>query len=152
MSTSPTNRGKDAEKLVKRHLDKLSLKSDTASYRLPDAHAGSFQATLSDFLLLHKGVMYLLEVKETQHDYRLPHGNYSPDQVARMRRFQLAGAEAHVLVYHAKLGKWRTAPVDYFLERTGGSWDLRNLSLRELENILKEGDLSETKTTNKTPP
>lgn len=137
MATSPTNRGKVAEKLVKKELDKLSLQSDTASFRLPDAHAGSFQTTLADFLLLHRGVMHLLEVKETQHDYRLPHGNYSPDQVARMRRFQLAGAEAHVLIYHSGIGKWRTAPVDYFLERTGGSWDLRGLPLRELPDILK---------------
>lgn len=136
--TAPANRGKVAEKLVKRQLEKLSLQSNTASYRLPDAHAGSFQATLADFLLVHKGVMYLLEVKETQHDYRLPVANYSPDQVARMRRFQLAGAEAHVLIYHANLSKWRTAPVDYFLTREGGSWDLRNLPLQELENILKE--------------
>jgi hypothetical protein len=141
MPTSPTNRGKVAEKLVKKHLDKLSLQSNTASYRLPDAHAGSFQATLSDFLLVHKSTMYLLEVKETQHDYRLPHGNFSTDQVARMRRFQLAGAEAHVLIYHAKIEKWRTAPVDYFLERTGGSWDLRNLPLQDLANILKEGEI-----------
>lgn len=142
MSTSPANRGKQAENLVKKHLEKLSLQSNTASYRLPDARAGSFMATLSDFLLVHKGTMYLLEVKEVQHDYRVPHGNYSTDQVARMRRFQLAGAEAHVLVYHTNLGKWRTAPVDYFLTREGGSWDLRDLPLQELENILKEGNLN----------
>lgn len=138
---SPANRGKVAEKLVKKFLDKLSLNSNTASHRFPDARAGSFQATLADFVLVHKGTMYLLEVKEVQHAYRLPHGNLGLDQVARMRRFQLAGAEAHLLVYHSGLGKWRTAPVDYFLTREGGSWDLRNLPVRELEDILKEGKI-----------
>lgn len=139
MATSPTNRGKTAEKQVRKVLAKLSLRSDTTTYRLPDAHSGSFQATLADFMLMHKGTLYLLEVKEVKHAYRIPHGNYSLDQVARMRRWQLAGAQAHVIVYHSTIDKWRTAPVDYFLNREGGSWDLRNLPLQNLEDILKEG-------------
>jgi len=136
---SPADRGKQAEKEVKKVLTKLSLRSDTAFIRLPDARAGSFQTALCDYQLMHKGTLYLLEVKETKHNYRLPHGNYSTDQVARMRRWQLAGAEAHVLILHKELNKWRTAPVDYFLDREGGSWDLRNLELLNLDDILKEG-------------
>jgi penicillin-binding protein-related factor A (putative recombinase) len=152
--TSPADRGKQAEKEVKKILTKLSLRSDTAFIRLPDARAGSYQTALCDFQLLYQGTLYLLEVKETKHNYRLPHGNYSHDQVARMRRWQLAGAEAHVLIYHTELNKWRTAPVDYFLDRTGGSWDLRDLDLMELDQILKEGKFNETQTqtANKTPP
>jgi penicillin-binding protein-related factor A (putative recombinase) len=138
--SSPADRGKTAEKEVKKVLTKLSLRSDTAFERLPDARAGSFQTAMCDFIMTHKGTMFLLEVKEVAHDYRLPHGNYSKDQVARMRRWQLAGAKAFVLIYHTKLSKWRVAPVDYFVERTGGSWDLRNLGLQNLEDILKEGE------------
>lgn len=137
MATSPADRGKVAEGEVKKVLTRLALQSDTAFTRLPDARAGSFQATLADFLVVRKGVPFLLEVKEVEHDYRLPHGNFSTDQVSRLRRFELAGAESHVLVLHSNLGKWRTARVDYFLTREGGSWDLRNLPLQDLKDILK---------------
>lgn len=137
MAASPADRGKAAEGEVKKVLTRLALQSDTAFTRLPDARSGSFQATLADFLVVRRGVPFLLEVKEVEHDYRLPHGNFSTDQVSRLRRFELAGAESHVLVLHSKLGKWRTARVDYFLTREGGSWDLRNLPLQDLKDILK---------------
>lgn len=138
MAATHASRGKTAEKLVKAKLDRLSLQTGTVSYRLPDARAGSFQTALADFLLLHKGVLHLLEVKEVEHEYRLPHDNFGADQVARLRRFKFSGAESHVLVYHSTLKKWRTADVDYFLARDGGSWDLRDLPLLDLNDILKE--------------
>lgn len=133
---SSADRGKVAEKLVKKRLEKLSINTEVAAYRLPDARAGSFAPTLADFLVVQKGQMYLIEVKETQHEFRLPHANLNKEQVARMTRFQLAGAKAHVLIYHSTLKKWRTAGIDYFKDRQGGSWDLRDLPLCELEEIL----------------
>ena len=133
---STANRGKVAEKEVKRRLEQLSVNSEIAAYRLPDARAGSFTPTLADFLVVQRGEMCLLEIKETQHDYRLPHANFGKDQVARMQRFQLAGAKAYVLVYHSTLKKWRKARLDYFQDRQGGSWDLRDLPLWELKDIL----------------
>ena len=136
--TSPADRGKKAEKLVKAHLDKLSLRADFANYRLPDARAGSFQATLADFLVVRKGVPILLEVKQTQHEYRLSHQNFGLDQVARMRRFQSAGSRGLVLIYHSTLNIWRLIELDYFYTREGGSWDLRNVPTVKLEELFKD--------------
>ena len=135
---SKADRGKGAEDAVKASLAKLSEQGHTVFLRLPDARAGSFQKALCDFVLLHKGVLHLLEVKEVAHDYRLPHGNFDAGQVAKMRRWKLAGAEAFVLVHHSTTQRWRFADVDFFVERTGGSWDLRKLPECALVDILKE--------------
>lgn len=74
----------------------------------------------------------LIEVKEVQHEFRLPCRNFPPDQVARMRMRQWAGSEALVLVCCHPAPRevyWRAIPLDYFDNRPGpkpesGSWDL----------------------------
>jgi penicillin-binding protein-related factor A (putative recombinase) len=147
--SSPANRGKAAEKLVKTALAKLALQADTASFRLPDARAGSLTETLADFLVCYQSRMYLLEVKETEHLFRLPHGNFDTGQVARMRRFELAGALSFVLVYHSKLDRWRFDRVERFAVREGGSWDLRDLPLLSLDEVLQRSkEHGTTKPTN----
>ena len=75
-------------------------------------------------MFLHAGKLRLIEVKEVNHYFRLPHKNFSPDQVARMRNWQAAGASALVLIYFEPLKLWRILDVRNFLVRTGGSWDL----------------------------
>ena len=134
------DRGKDAEEQVEKVLNLLVKRADTAFYRLPDARSGSRKPTLADYLMVHKGLMFLLEIKEVEHDYRLPHGNFDKDQVARMQRFKLAGAQTHVLTYHSKIDKWRSIELEFFRTRTGGSWDLREFPLQDLSEILKEGE------------
>lgn len=134
---NPANRGKHAENLLKKHLAKLSLKTDTAFHRLADAHAGSFAPALADFLLLNKGQLYLLEVKQVNHTHRLPHGSFKESQVARMRVWQLSGAMVVILIYHTPLDAWRGLPLDHFLDRSqGGSWDLSNIPTVKLEDLL----------------
>jgi len=133
---SHSNRGKIAEVKLAKHLAKLSLKTDTAWHRLSDAHAGSFAPALADFLLLNKGQLYLIECKQVNHAYRLPHSSFNESQVARMRVWQLAGASAIILVYHTPLDAWRGFPLDYFLTRTGGSWDFRDTPTVNLESLL----------------
>lgn len=131
------NRGKYAETVVRIHLTKLAKQADTAFYRLPDMHAGSRAPTLADFLLLSKGQLFLIECKQVNHPFRLPYGNFSPDQVARMRLWQLAGARAVVVIYHTPLDAWRGLPLDFFLDRSqGGSWDLSNIPTVKLEDLL----------------
>ena len=138
MSTAPANRGKVAEALVQKRLSVLCTSASKISYRLPDARAGSFKATLSDFLYMDAGKIYLLEVKETQHEYRLPYGNFGADQVARLRMWQEAGAVPLVLIYHATLKLWRCYGIERFIDRTtGGSWDLREQEPAPLINHLK---------------
>lgn len=107
-------------------MESLSKVSNAATYRLPDAHAGSMVATLCDFLFMQNGRLFLIECKSTKHEYRLPHGNVDAGQVARMRMWKFAGAKALVMIYHEALDLWRTEEVDFFLDRsTGGSWDFR---------------------------
>lgn len=142
--SSPADRGKVAEGKVKTALEKLAKQADTAFYRLPDARAGSMKETLADFLVCSKNRMYLLEVKETEHEYRLPHGNFTTDQVARMRRFEMAGALSFVMVYHSTLEMWRYGRIELFRERVGGSWDLRNLPLLTLDEVLKRSKQHDT--------
>lgn len=135
MSTT-ANRGKVAENLVKARLATLSKSASFVSYRPPDARAGIRQEALSDFVTLNNGRLTLIEVKEVQHDFRLPHGNVNPAQVARMRAWQLAGAESIFLVYHSTARTWRRLNADQLVDRVGGSYDLRNIPTHTLEEVL----------------
>lgn len=130
------NRGKQAETLLKNHFTKLAKQADTVFFRLPDAHSGSFTPTLADFLLLNKGQLYLIECKQVNHATRLPHGNLKDSQIAKMRLWQIAGAKSLVLIYHTPLDAWRGLPLDYFLTKTGGSWDLSHIPTVKLEDLL----------------
>lgn len=106
-------------------------------YRFPDARAGSFQVVPADFEAVHRGVPFLIEVKEVEHDFRLPQKNFSEDKVARMRKRQMAGAECWVIVYHRTTKRWRVVPLVAFIERKP-SWDLTLSS-----SYLKVADVME---------
>jgi hypothetical protein len=121
---------------MRRYLDGLNRHSSAAFYRLPDAHAGSLQATLADFLLMLSGKIYLIEVKQTAHKFRLPHTNFAKDQVARQRVWKDAGATSLVLIYHSSLDQWRGYDVERFVERVGGSWNLSDTEPEKLEVIM----------------
>lgn len=128
MATQNGNRGKWAEKRVKLFLK--SRESATCTHhRFPDARAGSFTVTPCDFMVMQSSFLSVIEVKEVAHDYRLPHGNFSIDQVARMRAFKSAGARAVVVIYSSTAGCWRVIDIDFFIAREGGSWDFRNYPL-----------------------
>ena len=130
------NRGKYAEGEVKKFLKKMEA-ANCAHHRFPDAHSGSMVTAPADFMFMQAGIFRLLEVKEVQHDFRLPYDNFSPDQVARMRMWQAAGAHAWVLVYHKNLKAWRLIPAEWFLNRpklsasgkSVGSWVLDEFPL-----------------------
>ena len=134
MSTA-ANRGKYAEAQVKKKLASLES-ARQAHARWPDARAGSFAVALADFLIMRDRRMTLLEVKEVAHDFRLNHTNLGLDQIARLRMWASAGAQADVLVYHSTTKLWRTASIQWFFEnyrktdengKAVGSWDLRSL-------------------------
>lgn len=88
----------------------------------------------------------VIEVKETEHAFRLAHKNFSSDKVARMRKRQLAGSECLVVVCHRVYGSgeqplWRFVEFDYFLQREGGSWDLTDyptFSNKELGPMFRQ--------------
>ena len=136
---SASNRGKWAETEVKKFLKKMEV-ANCAHHRFPDAHAGSFVTAPADFMFLQAGKFRLLEVKEVDHEFRLPYANFAPEQVARMRMWQAAGAHAWVLVYHKPVGGWRLIPAEWFLNRPKlsdsgkpiGSWVLTEFPLMTL--------------------
>lgn len=164
--SDPANRGKVAEAAVKKFLkDTEGAIMEFTFNRCLDAHAaggkfpaqaGDFQAFLQGSLHLtvaEKGVTalwsrspggvpcprnFIIEVKEVKHDFRLPHGNYSPDKVARVSKRVLAGTEAIVVVLHTTTKQWRAVPFAFFQTRTGGSWDLRQFEPVDMPTALRE--------------
>ena len=147
MATSSANRGKYAEGKFKDYCNARSeAEAAFAWYRFPDAHAGSLAAVPADFEVLYSGRHLLVEVKEVGHVRLLPHKNFSADKVARCRKFQLAGSTCWVLVLFTPLNvtgrgwrdakAWRLAPIDWFLTKTGGSWDLSGYPLMTFSESL----------------
>lgn len=87
----------------------------------------------------------LIEVKQVEHEFRLPCRNFMPDQVARMRMRSWAGSEPLVLVcFHPspRVTMWRAAPLEFFDVRPGpkpenGSWDMSEIdAYTECADIL----------------
>ena len=139
MSTVGT-RGKSAEDLLKRYcFNRAAKEAAFAYYRYPDARGGSLVVVPADFMVMYAGTMYLLEVKEVQHDFRLPHSTFGKGQVARMRVWQEAGAKSWVLVRFMPNDVWRFVTVDFFLNDEGGSWDMRDYPMTTLEDAM--GDI-----------
>ena len=147
MATSSSNRGKYAEGRVRDYLKVLEGRYAAFTFnRISDAHSaggrgavaqpGDFQA----FFMQDDEVRwnYLIEVKEVDHEYRLPHKNLSIDSFARMRKRQMAGSICAVMIYFKPLKAWRVFPLSTFAERTGGSWDLRDFPVTKLEPMLND--------------
>lgn len=134
-----SNRGKFAEGHVRRRLVELAKQADFQFMRLPDAHAGSFQPTTADFLIVHRGITHFLEVKEVASAYRLPGKNFGQDQRARLNAFRAAGAMTWALICFRPEGaavSWRICPSTYFGTETPPSWDMRDLPIMSLDDAL----------------
>jgi hypothetical protein len=148
---SAGTRGKWAEKKVRDQLKVMGLKADFNYMRLPDARAGSFQPTIGDFLVVRRKVPTFVEVKEVDHEYRLPAKNFSSDQRGRLKAFEAAGAQTLIVVCFTPLRLalsprqqttepvWRAAEVSYFdVESDRPSWDMRDLMLYPIAEILEK--------------
>jgi hypothetical protein len=127
------DRGKDAEKKV--HEALTTWVGDIGSRefnRLMDTRAAGriVKAAAADFEFFSAGVHGLIEVKSTEHEFRLARPNIT--QLPRMRKRELCGGVCLVLIYHSTLGLWRAATVEY-LSTTGdkGSWNLMDLCTYE---------------------
>lgn len=127
------NRGKTAEKQVQTFLEKLSR--DKAGFdfeRQYDARSsrGRLPSQTGDYTFyvqspkgsrLHGAI----EVKEVEHDFRLPKKNFSEDQIARLRRRSWAGGYIVVIVKHTTTKVWRVPPFPWFDDnKSQPSWDL----------------------------
>lgn len=135
------NRGKWAEGKFHDYAEmRSSMEEKFSVHRFPDARAGSFQPAPADFMCMLNGVFHLVEVKEVNHERLLPHKNFSPDKIARCRKWLWAGAHVVVLVNFEPLGPrgrgwqeavaWRVAPLmDFLPPWKGGSWDMSGTPL-----------------------
>ena len=162
------NRGKYAEAKVRIILKEIEEENLRFTFnRIQDAHAarGVFASQAGDFewffdtgkiaglpvdgggsIAVPFTLNGVLEVKETEHAFRLAHKNFSADKVARMRKRQLAGSQPLVLICHRVYGGdtptvWRPVEFDYFLQREGGSWDLSDwptYTQKELPALLRQ--------------
>lgn len=129
-----SNKGAGAEAKVQEFLDRWSASStsneanrlvDTkAAGRVIKAAAADFEFFSFDGLDTCHG---LIEVKETEHEYRLSKNRLT--QFARLRKRAKCGGLIFVLVYHSTLQRWRCmTDVDLGPISAQGSWDLRHIA------------------------
>ena len=114
--------GKETERMVIEELDQLNTRLDFAYHRLPDAKAarGALAAQPADFIVSSGKGMYL-EVKAIKHAFRVPKDKIR--QLAVLKKFELAGMPAAIIVHHYIEGIWRVVrPKD--LEFGVPSWDI----------------------------
>lgn len=129
------DRGKVAESAVQKFLDKWANAAGfREANRLIDTKAAgrTIRAAAADFefYCLHEGRPYhgLIEVKETEHEYRLDRSRLT--QQPRLRKRALCGGLVYVLILHSTIKKWRCmTPAQMGEPSSKGSWDLRPLPL-----------------------
>jgi len=139
MATERGSRGKYAETQLRKVLERMRLAYHHFTYnRLGDARAGFKVAQPGDFQAFGWGSNWLLEVKEVDHQFRLPVQNFTLDARARMRERQLAGSMCWVLVYFKPAKLWRLQSLDYFGTLASGSWDMRDSPTAELSFVIDE--------------
>ena len=123
---SISNTGKKAEKLVEAVLKKWNSRSGFAYFRLPDSRAARnfLMAQPGDFAYYCGQRAGILEVKSTQHSYRLARDKIS--QLPTLKKLSAAGAANLVLVQHTTENVWRIL-YPGGLDASVPSWDLRNV-------------------------
>lgn len=127
------DRGKVAETATQKYLDKWHQHPRREYSRLVDTKAAGriIKAAAADFEFFCENedaqVFFgLLEVKQTEHDYRLARDKVP--QFARMRKRANCGGTCIVLVYHSTINKWRALDVEWMTANGDkGSWNLTDL-------------------------
>ena len=123
---SISNTGKKAEKLVEAVLKKWNNRAGFAYFRLPDSRAARnfLTAQPGDFAYYCGPRAGILEVKSTQHSYRLARDKIS--QLPTLKKLSAAGAANLVLVQHTTENVWRIL-YPGGLDSSVPSWDLREV-------------------------
>jgi hypothetical protein len=135
---SLAQRGKRAEADLRKYLELVARKrADFVFERRYDARSagGRFPSQAGDYgfycgapLGMERpfySINGLIEVKEVDHDYRLPQKNFSDKRINRCTLREHAGSEIYVLVLHTTTHLWRTPPFAIFRDDpTAASWDL----------------------------
>lgn len=125
------DRGLYAESKVKSYLEWwVALDTHREFNRLVDTKAAGriIKAAPADFEYFGiggDGVAQhgLIEVKQTEHEYRLARDKVS--QLPRLRKREKCGGTSYVLVYHSTVKRWRCVGVAYLANGGDkGSWNL----------------------------
>jgi len=136
-SESVGQRGKTAEKIVEALLKDWNRSQGFAYWRLADARAamGRLAAQPGDFGYFCGENAGIIEVKSTEHNYRLPKAMLS--QLPTLLKLEMAGASSVILVLHKGTELWRWIKPD-LLDPSAPSWDLRNFAtFSSAEEALK---------------
>ena len=138
--TSPADRGKVAEALLQKQFKLLDAKDSYFTWeRIYDARSSRgamANPRTGDFVLYNRGDNTVLEVKEVDHEYRLPKANFGKDQRARMIKRAYAGSLCYVAVYFTPIKAWRLLEMPYFGAEETGSWDMRDQSLYDMPRLI----------------
>jgi hypothetical protein len=121
------DRGKDAEKLAEVALKLWAGDLGAREFnRLIDTRAAgrTVKAAAADFEFFAAGPVHgLIEVKETEHAYRLERSKVP--QLPKLHRRVLSGGVCVVLVYHSTTNVWRAVTAEYLMAGGDkGSWNL----------------------------
>ena len=127
-SLTPHQVGNEVETLVERVLKKWNNSVKFAWHRLPDmkaARLNAISAQPADYIYRCGKRAGFIEVKGVAHPYRLPKANLS--QLPTLHKWELAGSDDVVLVYHYLVNDWRA--IDPRLLKDGvPSHDLREFA------------------------
>ena len=132
------NRGAKAEEYVAKALKAWSDQPGREANRLTDSKAAGriIKAAAADFEFFCEAGHGLIEVKETEHEYRLARDKVP--QLPRLRKRANCGGVCLVVVRHSTLNVWRVLDAQV-MAVTGdkGSWNLSNIpTFRTLEEAL----------------
>jgi hypothetical protein len=129
-----SSRGKEPEKEVHEFIDEWAAKSPhREANRLLDSRAAKriIEAAKADFDFycgFDPATAYfgLIEVKSTEHEYRLARDKVP--QLPHLRKRAMCGGVCVVLVFHSTLKKWRLCEASW-LGNSGdkGSWNIGHL-------------------------
>lgn len=123
------DRGKAAENTVRDVLQVIKESQSSFDYqRLYDAYSagGRFPPQIGDFLYFSTQSHGVIEVKELNHEYRLPQKNFARKKFPALERREQAGGRTWVVVHHKVGDFWRCPPFAFFKESPdAASWDLR---------------------------
>ena len=116
-------RGKKSEKIVEELFKKWNNKASFTHHRFPDARSarGAIKSQPGDMLFFCSGRGGVVEVKETQHLFRIAKDKIP--QLPTLHKFELAGALCVILVHHSVAHTWRAVPAKE-LPNGVSSWDL----------------------------
>ncbi|VTU31833.1 hypothetical protein H4CHR_02888 [Variovorax sp. PBS-H4] len=126
------DRGKEAENAASKYLSQWASGYANREFnRLVDTKAAGriIKASKADFEFFYFptnsvfAFFGLLEVKETEHDYRLERAKVS--QMPRLVKHMKCGGTCHVLVHHKTIDKWRCINALWMRDNGDkGSWNI----------------------------